>query len=218
MSECLCFNCSNDSGDGRCFVDNNNCGRQCADCIYDGPIINCNSFKSKFNKLEKPSDTITDLRAKLEAAKCCCNCVQPTNITNIYDTNIPCCSCENYSNHKYQDTNSTCQGKKTQIEQLYDHIAKITQECNEAQAQGAVLKKAVEWMKSIGEFFAYKAPEQIDAVKLVGAMHATAMDALQSTPEAGERTCNNCAFDKCLDASAKHFKGCKNWRSMEAQP
>ncbi len=40
------------------------------------------------------------------------------------------------------------------------------------------LLKAVEWMKSIGDFFKYKAPEQIDATKLVASMYATAEEAL----------------------------------------
>ncbi len=49
-------------------------------------------------------------------------------------------------------------------------------------AYNARLLRAVKWMKSIGEHFAYKAPEQIDACKLVGAMSETAKDALAGSP------------------------------------
>ena len=35
--------------------------------------------------------------------------------------------------------------------------------------------------------------------------------------QSSERTCSNCAFTLCLDASIKKFNGCKNWRPKEAQ-
>lgn len=50
------------------------------------------------------------------------------------------------------------------------------------------LIKAVEWMKSTGKYFAYKAPEQIDATKLISAMCATADDAL--TKYRGGKSCS----------------------------
>lgn len=52
-------------------------------------------------------------------------------------------------------------------------------------AQAAALRRAVEWMKTTGEYFRYKAPEQIDGNRLVAVMFATAEDALGKAATAG---------------------------------
>lgn len=106
-------------------------------------------------------------------------------------------------------------------------LQETIKERDEAQAQVAVMRKALEKIpkviskirgglgaggKSTGMYIEVELGNVIlDAIS--DELDEILDQALQSTPEAGGQICNNCAFDKCLDASAKNFKGCKNWRS-----
>lgn len=48
------------------------------------------------------------------------------------------------------------------------------------------LHKAVTWMKTTAEYFRYKAPEQIDGLRLIAAMAATSKAALKEVPPCSE--------------------------------
>jgi len=64
---------------------------------------------------------------------------------------------------------------------LFASNKKIEQQATELtnlQAQMALQTKALKWMKSTADYFKYKAPEQIDGIKVISAMSATAQEAL----------------------------------------
>lgn len=71
------------------------------------------------------------------------------------------------------------------IRSLSQQLAAANTTLQQAEARAAALRKAVEWMKQIGDYFEYKAPEQIDGCRLIGAMSATAKDALGNADNAG---------------------------------
>lgn len=84
--------------------------------------------------------------------------------------------------------------------------APIKKDLQEAEAGAADLRKAVEWMKKVGEFFRYKAPEQIDGNKLTAAMFATAEDALSKASAAGAALLD---VVRAAEEALEQFKGRK---------
>lgn len=80
-----------------------------------------------------------------------------------------------YNKNCYPKTCVGCKGL-----QGYKNAVRILKQQNKDRlAEVEKLRKAVEWMQSIAKFFEYKAPEQVNTLKLFLAMAATAEDALK---------------------------------------